>query len=478
MSIILDARLKAAASLVREDGYLCDVGTDHAYLPCALALSGKIKGGMAMDVNTGPLENANHTIAEYQLSDVICTRLSDGLDALEDAETEKITDVSICGMGGELIDTLISRAEWLKNAEKSLILQPMTNIPLLRRNLYAAGFAIDKEIPVVDKNHLYTVMQVHYTGKIQVIDELFAQAGKIPQSGCEQASDYLRIVSGRLKKAAMGIAKSENQKEEAERLSALADSVLCLCPEYVPVTVGDIYALIEEWAPFESQCEWDNSGLQTGSMGAPVKGIVVALDCTQDVIDYAIETRANLIITHHPMIFRPLKQVTDTSLTAKLIKNNISIICAHTNLDMAAGGVNDCLASCLELEDVTAVASEPFLRVGNLPKIMTADEFATYVKQKLHTVVCYTDKGKMVERVALCSGAGSDFCMDAVQLMADAYLTGEIKHNYFVDTPITLVAAGHYETERVVLPKIKEKILKKFASVPVQVFELPEMKSL
>lgn len=182
MGINLDTRLSAAAQLV-QGTYLCDVGSDHAYLPCALALAGKIKGGMAMDVNAGPLENAARTIRDNHMTGVIETCLSDGLDELPEELREKITDISICGMGGELIDAIVSRAAWLKNDKKCLILQPMTQIPYLRRRLYEQGFAIEREIPVVDKHHLYTVMAVRYTGECIEIDELFAQVGKIPESG-------------------------------------------------------------------------------------------------------------------------------------------------------------------------------------------------------------------------------------------------------------------------------------------------------
>lgn len=479
MGILLDARLQAAAELVRNGGYLCDVGSDHAYLPCALALSGKIAGGMAMDINAGPLQNARHTIMEAGVSDRIITRLSDGLDALSDEEQQKITDIAVCGMGGELIDAILSRADWIRNAEKSLILQPMTQIPHLRRRLYASGFAIEREIPVVDKNHLYTVMLARYTGKSEEIDELFAQVGKVPESGCEQAADYLGIVAGRLRKAAMGMLRSEAKQEEGAKQMALSEEILRLSPNRLNVTVGDVYAMMEEWAPFASQCGWDNSGLQTGSMANIVTGVVLALDCTDAVIDYAAKTGANVIITHHPLIFDKLSAVLDDTPVAKLVQNRISLICAHTNLDMAKEGVSDCLAQALGLTECVGFGEDNVGRIGILEHSMMPEEFAALIKSRLKTAVTYWDSGREIRRVALVSGAGSDFAADAAALGADAYLTGELKHNYFADlsaTGMSMFAAGHYATERVVLPKIKEKIQKAFIGLPVQIFELQQLK--
>ncbi len=479
MSIVLDERLYAAASLVRDGAYVCDVGTDHAYLPCALMQMGKISGGMAMDINEGPLENANRTIEAYRLQESIVTRLSDGLDALTEEEQNRITDVMICGMGGELIDTLIGRADWLKNAEKCLILQPMTQIPYLRKALYRKGYSIVEEIPIVDKNHLYTVIKAVYTGEAVAIDEFFAQVGKVMENESEMAKQYLNVVSGRLKKAAMGMAKSESKQAEAAEMFALADRIVAsVAPS---VTVGDIYALIDEWAPFETQCSWDHSGLQTGSKNHTVTGIVTALDCTEDVVDYAIKVKANLIIAHHPLIFAPLFAVCDDSVVAKLVKNDISLICAHTNLDLAKNGVNDCLCRVLDLKEVHAFGEDDLGRIGTLEAAMQPEAFAAYVKQKLHTALIWWEGDREVKTVALVGGAGSDYAADAALCGADAYLTGELKHNYFADlsaSGMTMLSAGHYATEAVMLPKIKEKILKRFASVPVQVFEPVQMKAM
>ncbi len=479
MRITLDARLSAAAELVSKGGYLCDVGTDHAYLPCALAMNGKISGAMAMDVNPLPLENAKDTITKCHLTDRIVTRLSDGLDALEEAEQQRITDIAICGMGGELIDTLISRADWLKNANKSLILQPMTHVVKLREQLYRKGFAIEREIPIVDKNHLYSVMLVRYTGQCKEITPLFAQVGLIPNDGSQQASAYLERLSVRIKMSAMGMLQSQHEQQKGKELLILSGQIFHLCRSINTVSVSDIYHMMDEWAPFASQCSWDHSKLQTGSLERRVTGVVVALDCTREVVAYAEEVGANLIITHHPLIFDPIDCVPDKSIVASLVKKDISLLCCHTNLDIAKDGVNDCLAKELDLSEVEPFGEDDLGRVGKFGRPMDADGFAKFLKDRLNTVVRYSVGDRLIKTVALVGGAGSDYAMAAANLGADAYITGEIDHNLYLDTApygISLFEVGHYASEAVVLPQIREKILSRYPYLGVSTYRLKTLK--
>ena len=144
------------------------------------------------------------------------------------------------------------------------------------------------------------------------------------------------------------------------------------------MTVNDIYAYLNEFCPFDTACDFDNVGLLVGDKNANVTKAIIALDCTLDAVNQAIETGAELIITHHPIIFSPLKSVTAESTVYRLIKNNISVISAHTNLDIAYGGVNDCLAATLNLRDVENVVGDDgfSFRKGVLQKEYTPEEFA------------------------------------------------------------------------------------------------------
>ena len=124
------------------------------------------------------------------------------------------------------------------------------------------------------------------------------------------------------------------------------------------MTVNDIYSFLNEFAPFDTACDFDNAGLLIGAKDAEVDKCIIALDCTEAVVDEAIQKGAQLIITHHPVIFSGLKSVLADSLVYRLIENNISVISAHTNLDIADGGVNDCLAKALGLKDVKKIVCD------------------------------------------------------------------------------------------------------------------------
>ena len=236
------------------------------------------------------------------------------------------------------------------------------------------------------------------------------------------------------------------------------------------MTVNDIYAYLNEFCPFDTACDFDNVGLLVGDKNATVTKAVIALDCTLDAVNQAIETGAELIITHHPVIFSPLKSVTAESIVYRLIKNNISVISAHTNLDVADGGVNDCLAATLNLCDVeTVVADDGFtFRKGVLDTECTPDEFALYVKNALNFSPRFTVGQGKIKTVAVCGGSGGDMLYDALNAGADALVTAEVKHHVFLDAAdigFTLIDCGHFNTEDVVVKPLKNLLSKKFPDI-------------
>ncbi|MEE1012452.1 MAG: Nif3-like dinuclear metal center hexameric protein [Acutalibacteraceae bacterium] len=230
------------------------------------------------------------------------------------------------------------------------------------------------------------------------------------------------------------------------------------------LTVKDIFDYINSVAPFKNQCEWDNSGLVVGSFDAEVKKIGVVLDITSDAVKYAAENGIDLIISHHPVIFRPVKTFLADDIPFMLAKSGISAICAHTSLDIAKGGVNDALAEALGFENATPLAEsgeESMVRVVETAGT-TADELAKLVAEKLSTCVTVADGGKTIRKIALCGGAGADFFEKSG---CDAYITGEVKHHEYLQAKecgITLIAAGHFETENPVVTVIADKIKDNF----------------
>lgn len=232
-------------------------------------------------------------------------------------------------------------------------------------------------------------------------------------------------------------------------------------------TVKDIYNFIDSIAPFNRQCEWDNSGMLVGESNKEVNKIALVLDITAEAVKKAAEIGADLIISHHPVIFKAAKRFTDNAPAFLLAKNGISAICAHTSLDCAAGGVNDALASALGFESVYPLPVDGDAAMVRVAETDTdADTLAKLVCKKLNTGVRIADSGKRIKKIALCGGAGGDFIEAVADLGCDAYITGDVSHHEFLDglaIGLTVIAAGHFETENPVISVLAEKIIENFA---------------
>lgn len=222
--------------------------------------------------------------------------------------------------------------------------------------------------------------------------------------------------------------------------------------------VLDVYNYIDSFAPFSSQEEWDNSGLLVGDKNAEVTKAVVCLDVNASVLDFASSVCANLIISHHPVIFSPLSAVTENSLVFKAVRQGISIISAHTNLDKAPGGVNDAFTEMLRFnyeKIYDASGTLTFLNVCYPENSFSAERLSLYLKSKLSCTLSYCDSGKAIDKIAICTGAGSDFIDDAVMLGCNAFITGEAKYHEFIEAKekgISLFTVGHFESE---IPAVK-----------------------
>lgn len=238
--------------------------------------------------------------------------------------------------------------------------------------------------------------------------------------------------------------------------------------------VSDFDNYMNEIAPYEIACEWDNVGLIIGDKDANVKKCLIALDITQDVIDEAISEKVDLIITHHPILFSPQKKFLKDDFAYLLIANKINLISAHTNLDSAKDGLNDILCDLFEIKDTEILDSKTSLgRIGFLDKETSSVEFAKKVKEKL---VCQyikiMDSKKPIQKVAIMSGAGSDWTEQAIDKNCDAFITSEIKHHYFIlakKMGITLIDAGHFETENIMCDYVLKKFSEKFFETDIKI---------
>ena len=244
-------------------------------------------------------------------------------------------------------------------------------------------------------------------------------------------------------------------------------------------TVGEILKFVETLAPRELKMDWDNVGLNCGSRTAPVRKILVALDPFEHVCKEAAEWGADLLVTHHPLIFRAIPMVTDDAAITRglmqLVKNDISHICAHTNLDCAEGGVNDVLAQTLGLANVQPLgAYGGMMRMGEVPE-QTLEDFLRFIKDKLHCDgLRYCDGGKPVRKVAVGGGSCSDGLYDAVCAGCDAFVTADVKYNGFWDAKeqgLSLIDAGHFHTENPVVAVLAAKITAAFPEIEVKISE-------
>ena len=249
-------------------------------------------------------------------------------------------------------------------------------------------------------------------------------------------------------------------------------------------TVADILQFVESLAPCSMKMDWDNVGLLCGRKEKEVKKILVALDPFRNVIEEAIEIGADCIVTHHPLIFRnPLMAVNEDSETSRcvltLIEHGIAAINAHTNYDLAPGGVNDILAQTLGLADITVIdpagtdengAPYGLLRCGTVKEQPLA-AFLTSVKDNLHCDgLRYVDAGKPVCKVAVGGGSCADEMSDALAAGCNTFVTADVKYNQFrtaFELGLNLIDAGHFHTEIPAMPRLAEKLSEAFPDVEV-----------
>ena len=233
----------------------------------------------------------------------------------------------------------------------------------------------------------------------------------------------------------------------------------------------EIYGYLKELAPLELAEDWDNPGLLV-DCGRPVGRVLTCLDITGPVVREAQEKGCDLVVSHHPVIFRPLKALQEGQVPCLLLKAGISAICMHTNLDAAPGGVNDTLAQWMGLREVEPFA-EGMGRIGWIEE-MSAHQLAQETARILHARVQWADGGKPIRRLALITGSGGSMLEDAIRAGADALLTGEASHHAALDAlaaGVTLVAAGHYATEFPVAQTLATRLGDRFRDLEVLMSE-------
>lgn len=455
---MLDKRLKLCADFVRGER-ICDIGTDHAYLIAELLSKGKCTSAVAADINEGPLSAARLTLEKAGVIDKTDVILSDGLDNVPESG---ITDIVIAGMGGELISRIINACDWLDG--KNLILQPMTQVPYLIKWLYQNGFEISEQRAVREGRFCYTVINaVKTNAKPTSVTPFFEQLGKLDFSD-ENAVYYAEKQAERLYASGYSLRDSGHSAEAVKNIGLAAEIMLATGgkPMY---TVKDIYAMMNVIAPMKNLHEGDNSGLIVGNPDMPVKKVIFALDITCEVVREAIEIGANVIVAHHPVIFKPLYTLDESNPACLALKNDIACICFHSPLDMADGGINDIIFDMLnpalklkKLEVLEQIHSDGrgYGFTCSVGEKILPEELGKLLRNIFGcTIVRYTNSGKEIRKLAFCSGgAGGNLPLAIVQ-GADAYITGDVKHDQWItarNSGIALYDCGHFHTEDIAVP--------------------------
>ena len=244
--------------------------------------------------------------------------------------------------------------------------------------------------------------------------------------------------------------------------------------------VKDIIAVIEDFAPLSIQEGWDNSGLCVGSPEDEVSSILLGLDCTEKLVDEAIECGADMIVTHHPLIFSGLKKISpDDPIGAAVIKavrNGISIYAAHTNADKVIAGVSGAMAARLGLIDVEILEEDGegtgLGVVGNLPSPLSAEEAIALVKEQfsLKMMKASAPVECLVTRIAMCGGSGGSLIRSAQKAGAQLYISGDISyHNFFTPEGFMIMDIGHYESEIEIVDILFSLIRKNFPTFAVRI---------
>ena len=244
------------------------------------------------------------------------------------------------------------------------------------------------------------------------------------------------------------------------------------------MTVKDLYSIFSERIPEELSEEWDNDGLMCSpDTSVEVRRVLVALDVTEEIVDYAIEQCFDLIISHHPLIFRPVSAINEDNHTArkiiKLIESGISVFSFHTRADKVMGGVNDQLCDLIGMFDTKPFSPDMIGRIGELDDELTLEDFAYKIKIATGSdFVRYADGYNKVKRVAVVGGDGKDYIKSAIAAGADTYLSGRLSYNSMAEAAemgINLVEAGHFFTEHPVTSFFQSIVTKADSDIYVEI---------
>lgn len=490
-------RLKAVASFVTSGNRVADIGCDHGYVPIYLIEEGKIPSAIAMDVNKGPLLRAAEHIESCGLSGYIETRLSDGLAELESGEADTVI---IAGMGGPLMQKILEDGREVLETVEELILQPQSDLAGFRRYLTENGYRIADENMIYEDGKYYPILCVLH-GESRPLSRTELAFGPILlrkkhpvllqfiEKEIRLKTEILsRLQSietpadqtlGRIKEVQEELTLRKEALEKMQTTGEGGRKMLCC----------DVMEKLNELSPVSYAADWDNVGLLVGRREKEIKTVYIALDATDEVIEKAHEKKADLLLTHHPLIFTGLKRVNSDDVTGRrllsLIRRDICCYAMHTNFDvmgMADAAADEISLKKREVLEVTyedEIGKEGFGRIGKLPRIMTLAECADFVKKqfKLAHVRVFGLPDTVLETAAISPGSGKSMISSAVQKGADVLITGDIGHHEGIDANaagLCIIDAGHFGIEKLFIPYMREYLNRECAELTVYEDDSPE----
>lgn len=464
-------RLRMCAEMVSGKGIACDVGTDHAYLATDLVMSGKCSRVIASDVKEGPLDSARKTVEKFGVADKVDLVMSDGL---ENIDLNGVTDIVIAGMGGETIVKILEKKVYDLDGVR-LILQPMSKPEILRKWLYQNVFQAVAERAVEDGDKMYTVICAeHDIAESIQLTEFETLAGFFEDDD-PLGKKYRQKESARLEKIGNSL-KNVGMTDDAEHYFALSKKMLHGAEE---VFTEEIYNFLDKKYPFNLQEKWDNSGFLVNTGFKKCRKVMLTLDITNLAVHEADAKKADLIISHHPVIFDPIKKINYSNPVYSLVENGISAICMHTNLDIAEGGTNTVILrkigeKCELSDEVEPLEDSGLGYIFKFKEAVYVDDLSAILKGIFKTDRIKVSRyGKpIISKVAICSGSGGSLLDLAIAKNCDALITGDVKHNVWIeanDSRFTVFDCGHFHTENLVLTEIRRVLEEKFPLLDVEI---------
>lgn len=446
----LSKRLSTIAELVPQARVVADIGCDHAYVAIELIRSGRAERVLACDIRKGPLEIARRNVEEAGYGEQIDLRLGDGLAPVVPGEADTVV---IAGMGGGLvIDILKDRIHEFDR----YVLSPQSELDKVRHFLHEKEMRIDKEVMVYDEGKYYTIMTVEQ-GTEKYENEWEYLYGKYLLDRRDE------VLKAFLKKEYLRYGEILKQTQ-TETILKECDACIKAMRMYQNRTANDIMKALNEWAPPQAACEWDNPGLLVGRGDKEVERVFVALDATVEAIEEAVDGGCDMMITHHPMLFKAVKRINDQdSLGRKimdLIKNDVTLFAMHTNFDACPGGMGDLVCERLGLKKTGVLEQVPVADEGFgigftavLSEAVSCGQLAEQVKEAfgLPYVQCL-EPDRLVRSVAVCPGSGRGLVREIISMKPDVFITGDMGHHEGLDLKdegISVIDAGHYGLEHI-----------------------------